>query len=226
MGRFVDRKSKLPVRLYCESQGKGVMIMALVLQIKLSVEDTRKLQMLCNYKKQAKFVKNLIRSEFVKQFCGSGANPEETAREILAMPPRPASAPSSPDDERVRKAIEKAVEFGMKSAKTNGGWIPDAEFDVHFGLDRVPSTPTPNFVSEATTHLFWDCECVDNFHHTKSEEKCDECGCFPEDQPDSIVSEVLEHAVKWLDCVNDMESTLIKANLIFPESDNENASTV
>lgn len=42
-----------------------------------------------------------------------------------------------------------------------------------------------------TTEEYWDCECVDNFIHPKSEPVCVRCGRVAEEQPDSITSEVL-----------------------------------
>ena len=47
-----------------------------------------------------------------------------------------------------------------------------------------------------TTQLFWDCECVVDFIHPKSTLSCDKCGAVEEDgQPDSRVTEVLEHGI-------------------------------
>jgi hypothetical protein len=42
------------------------------------------------------------------------------------------------------------------------------------------------------TNLFWDCECPDYYIHPRGEDYCSLCDSEREDQPDSIVSEVLE----------------------------------
>jgi hypothetical protein len=42
-----------------------------------------------------------------------------------------------------------------------------------------------------TTDKYWDCECLANFIHPKSQKKCDKCGAVEEEQPDSRVNEVL-----------------------------------
>lgn len=42
-----------------------------------------------------------------------------------------------------------------------------------------------------TTELYWDCECEVNFIHSKSEPECPVCGRTSDEQPDSIVGEVL-----------------------------------
>ena len=47
-----------------------------------------------------------------------------------------------------------------------------------------------------TTENYWDCECKDNYIHPKSQSRCEVCGAVSEDQPDSIVSEVLAQGFK------------------------------
>lgn len=42
-----------------------------------------------------------------------------------------------------------------------------------------------------TTENYWDCNCLKNFIHPKSQKMCYECGAVEEGQPDSRVSEVL-----------------------------------
>lgn len=42
-----------------------------------------------------------------------------------------------------------------------------------------------------TTGLFWDCNCYSNYIHPKTEPVCDKCGAREEDQPDSILEEVI-----------------------------------
>ena len=37
---------------------------------------------------------------------------------------------------------------------------------------------------------YWDCECQENYIHSKSKELCPICGVNREDQPDSLVKEV------------------------------------
>jgi hypothetical protein len=42
-----------------------------------------------------------------------------------------------------------------------------------------------------TTEKYWDCECLNDFIHPKSQKKCGKCGVVEEEQPDSRVNEVL-----------------------------------
>jgi hypothetical protein len=41
-----------------------------------------------------------------------------------------------------------------------------------------------------TTEKYWDCECLKNFIHPKSQGNCEICGTIAEEQPDSRISEV------------------------------------
>lgn len=43
-----------------------------------------------------------------------------------------------------------------------------------------------------TTDLFWDCECERNYIHSKTVYGCINCGAMQEDQPDSMVEEVIQ----------------------------------
>lgn len=40
--------------------------------------------------------------------------------------------------------------------------------------------------------MYWDCECVRGYIHSKSERTCSVCGATVEDQPDSHQSEIDE----------------------------------
>lgn len=42
-----------------------------------------------------------------------------------------------------------------------------------------------------TTEKCWDCECKDNFIHPKAQVKCNICGAVAEEQPDSMINEVV-----------------------------------
>jgi hypothetical protein len=42
-----------------------------------------------------------------------------------------------------------------------------------------------------TTQYFWDCECEKDYIRHKTEKNCPLCGAIREEQPDSIVKEVL-----------------------------------
>jgi len=46
-----------------------------------------------------------------------------------------------------------------------------------------------------TTHLYWDCECVENYIHPSHDSECDVCHFNREDDamPDSRVGEILAH---------------------------------
>jgi len=41
------------------------------------------------------------------------------------------------------------------------------------------------------TSEYWDCECEENYIHTRSEKKCCICGAFRSDQPLARLSEVV-----------------------------------
>lgn len=42
-----------------------------------------------------------------------------------------------------------------------------------------------------TTEKYWDCECEKNFIHPKTQTICNICGAIAEEQPGSIINEVL-----------------------------------
>lgn len=42
-----------------------------------------------------------------------------------------------------------------------------------------------------TTEKYWDCECIDNFIHPKSQKECSICGAIAGEQPDSRINEVV-----------------------------------
>ena len=48
--------------------------------------------------------------------------------------------------------------------------------------------------SLATTCLFWDCECAEDYIHPASENQCPVCESKREDQPPSRVEEVIHHS--------------------------------
>lgn len=50
-----------------------------------------------------------------------------------------------------------------------------------------------------TTTEYWDCECFGNYIHPKSESSCPICGTTAEDQPDSIIREVLKAGLQISD---------------------------
>ena len=43
-----------------------------------------------------------------------------------------------------------------------------------------------------TTDEYWDCECIENYIHLKSQWACPHCGHDQVEQPDSRIDEVLE----------------------------------
>lgn len=54
------------------------------------------------------------------------------------------------------------------------------------------------YEKEITTDNFWDCECEENYIHFKTETKCNKCGVFAEDMPDSRIVEVKEYFEKQI----------------------------
>jgi hypothetical protein len=48
-----------------------------------------------------------------------------------------------------------------------------------------------NMFGNLTTILFWDCDCILNYIHPKDEPTCKECGCRKDEQPDSMLREVI-----------------------------------
>lgn len=44
---------------------------------------------------------------------------------------------------------------------------------------------------EITTEEFWNCECPIYFHHHKTISKCLNCNTMKEEQPDSILKEII-----------------------------------
>ena len=45
---------------------------------------------------------------------------------------------------------------------------------------------------DLTTENYWDCECEQDYIHSKNEQLCSRCYVIPDDQPDSRVAEVFE----------------------------------
>ena len=43
-----------------------------------------------------------------------------------------------------------------------------------------------------TTSMFWNCQCPDNFIHSKNQTRCERCGAEAKDRPDSRIDEVLQ----------------------------------
>jgi len=44
--------------------------------------------------------------------------------------------------------------------------------------------------SPDTDPRFWDCECIDQYIHSENESRCNTCGAYREDQPDTRISEL------------------------------------
>jgi hypothetical protein len=55
-----------------------------------------------------------------------------------------------------------------------------------------------------TTPEYWDCECEQGYIRPKTESKCAACGTLQEDQPDSIIREVLRAGLK-LENINTLQ---------------------
>jgi hypothetical protein len=49
-------------------------------------------------------------------------------------------------------------------------------------------------IAFATTCLFWDCECVEDYIHPANENECPICDSKREDQPPSRVQEVIRYS--------------------------------
>ena len=47
-----------------------------------------------------------------------------------------------------------------------------------------------------TTEHFWDCNCVSDYIHPKTERTCSKCGAVHEDQPDSHIEEAIAFMIK------------------------------
>jgi|TARA_R100000750_G_C2292612_1_gene75546 hypothetical protein len=56
-----------------------------------------------------------------------------------------------------------------------------------------------------TTEYFWDCECDNHYIHPKTEEKCNECGFYHHEMPDSRTEEVimmLKGEINWAEALS------------------------
>jgi hypothetical protein len=53
--------------------------------------------------------------------------------------------------------------------------------------------------SVITVQGFWDCACDDNYIHRSRLDECPICGCLQEEQPDSMLDEILIHFSDKLD---------------------------
>jgi len=85
------------------------------------------------------------------------------------------------------------------------------ELAVKYTLDRIAvinqtnlniifpnrDAPTVDNQGVITHDHYWDCECDDNYIHSKSDAKyCASCDSYVEDQPDSHFMEVQQHKLK------------------------------
>jgi len=52
------------------------------------------------------------------------------------------------------------------------------------------------FPNEITSPFYWDCECEDNYIHSKRELVCINCGAKQFEMPDSIKTEVLKFGLQ------------------------------
>ena len=53
-------------------------------------------------------------------------------------------------------------------------------------------------LADKTTEAYWDCECDENYIHSKEVTQCNVCGAVREDQPESRVKEVVEMNLKLI----------------------------
>lgn len=44
---------------------------------------------------------------------------------------------------------------------------------------------------------FWDCECMNNYIHYRTEKECKDCGAKADDQPDSHDNEINPEEKHW-----------------------------
>jgi hypothetical protein len=61
----------------------------------------------------------------------------------------------------------------------------------NLGVSKEGRVKILNDQGVLTTDKFWDCECLTNFIHPKSQKTCFKCCTRADEQPDSRVSEVL-----------------------------------
>lgn len=76
----------------------------------------------------------------------------------------------------------------------HSGTIPKKlrdEFQPNAELLEIPFNNT-------TVPFFWDCECVENHHHSKHTEMCMVCKAVRDEQPDAIRTEVKPHEITTL----------------------------
>ena len=50
-----------------------------------------------------------------------------------------------------------------------------------------------------TTPLFWDCNCKHNYIHPKEQTVCQICGADADEQPDSMISEVVDRLTQLVE---------------------------
>lgn len=58
-----------------------------------------------------------------------------------------------------------------------------------------------------TTAEYWDCECNDEYMHSKLEDSCTRCGATREDSPDSHVNEVIAAGLPFV--LSDILSNIV-----------------
>ena len=95
---------------------------------------------------------------------------------------------------------------GGKTDKNCEGWIEALKYVL--GLLKPKEEPKPvkaPMQQVFTTEDFWDCECEENYIHSKAEYKCDKCGFLHHEMPDSRVNEVIYSLLKSLYSLHDAD---------------------
>ena len=61
-----------------------------------------------------------------------------------------------------------------------------------WGIDSVEIHSRPYEIDIKTTEKYWDCECKENYIHSKEQKVCFNCGAIVDNQPDSRIDEVIK----------------------------------
>ncbi len=84
------------------------------------------------------------------------------------------------ESEAAQRAVDRLV--------TN---VSEDPFYADQNVDYIKELSPAGFITDFTTNEdYWDCNCLGQFIHPKSDTKCPKCRAVAEDQPDSRDNEI------------------------------------
>ena len=100
-----------------------------------------------------------------------------------------------------------AKHYGILPSEIPPEFLDEITRDIQNNLDGAvetafteartiyPEGKLANLFRCTTTEHYWDCECKEDYIHSKSQIDCVKCNCAKEDMPDSMIREVVRHGL-------------------------------